>query len=61
MFGGFTPTVVPKLSTDQIKKIKETVSSRVNKQSAEENKKYARELMNNDDFKIYQIRIEKNY
>ena len=52
MFGGFTPKVVPKLSTDQIKKIKETVSSRVNKQSAEENKKYARELMtDNDEFR----------
>ena len=52
MFGGFTPKVVPKLSTDQIKKIKETVSSRVNKQSAEENKKYARELItDNDEFR----------
>ena len=52
MFGGFTPKVVPKLSTNQIKKIKDTVSSRVNKQSAEENKKYARELMtDNDEFR----------
>ena len=52
MFGGFTPKVVPKLSTDQIKKIKKTISSRAKNQSAEENKRYARELMtNNDDFR----------
>ena len=52
MFRGFTPKVVPKLSTDQIKKIKTTISSRAKNQSAEENKRYARELMtNNDDFR----------